>query len=406
MEERRNVPKLRFPGFTDPWEQRRLGELGSVVMCKRIYKDQTTERGDVPFFKIGTFGGEPDAFISNELFEKYQELYSFPKVGDILISAAGTIGRTTVYQGERAYFQDSNIVWLDHDDRLDNGFLLQYLNDQTWSSLEGSTLKRLYNKDILDARIALPALDEQQCVGSFFAKLDSLIALHQRELDHVKELKKGLLQKMFPKEGTNVPELRFSGFTDPWEQRRLGEIGSARSGVGFPNAEQGGNEGTPFYKVSDMNLEGNELQLRRANNYVTDEQIERKRWKPINEVPAMFFAKVGAAVLLNRKRLVDEPFLLDNNTMAYSFDRQFWDVAFGRILFDGLDLASLVQVGALPSYNASDVESMKVAVPSKIAEQTKIGALFAKLDSLIALHQRELDHVKELKKGLLQQMFV
>ena len=329
MEERRNVPKLRFPGFTDPWEQRRLGELGSVVMCKRIYKDQTTERGDVPFFKIGTFGGEPDAFISNELFEKYQELYSFPKVGDILISAAGTIGRTTVYQGERAYFQDSNIVWLDHDDRLDNGFLLQYLNDQTWSSLEGSTLKRLYNKDILDARIALPALDEQQCVGSFFAKLDSLIALHQRELDHVKELKKGLLQKMFPKEGTNVPELRFPGFTDPWEQRRLGEIGSARSGVGFPNAEQGGNEGTPFYKVSDMNLEGNELQLRRANNYVTDEQIERKRWKPINEVPAMFFAKVGAAVLLNRKRLVDEPFLLDNNTMAYSFDRQFWDVAFG-----------------------------------------------------------------------------
>ncbi len=167
--------------FTTTWEQRRLGELGSVVMCKRIYKDQTTERGDVPFFKIGTFGGEPDAFISNELFEKYQELYSFPKVGDILISAAGTIGRTTVYQGERAYFQDSNIVWLDHDDRLDNGFLLQYLNDQTWSSLEGGTLKRLYNKDILDARIALPALDEQQCVGSFFAKLDSLIALHQRE---------------------------------------------------------------------------------------------------------------------------------------------------------------------------------------------------------------------------------
>ena len=206
-------------------------------------------------------------------------------------------------------------------------------------------------------------------------------------------------------ERRNVPKLRFPGFTDPWEQRRLGEIGSARSGVGFPNAEQGGNEGTPFYKVSDMNLEGNELQLRRANNYVTDEQIERKRWKPINEVPAMFFAKVGAAVLLNRKRLVDEPFLLDNNTMAYSFDRQFWDVAFGRILFDGLDLASLVQVGALPSYNASDVESMKVAVPSKIAEQTKIGALFAKLDSLIALHQRELDHVKELKKGLLQKMF-
>ena len=149
MEEKRNVPNLRFPGFTDSWEQRRLGEIGSVAMCKRVYKNQTTEAGDVPFFKIGTFGGEPDAFISNELFEKYRELYSFPKVGDILISAAGTIGRTIVYQGERAYYQDSNIVWLNHDERLDNSFFLQYLNNQTWSSLEGSTLKRLYNKDIL-----------------------------------------------------------------------------------------------------------------------------------------------------------------------------------------------------------------------------------------------------------------
>ena len=192
-----NVPELRFPGFTDPWEQRRLGEIGSVAMCKRVYKDQTTEAGDVPFFKIGTFGGEPDAFISNELFEKYRELYSFPKVGDILISAAGTIGRTIVYQGERAYYQDSNIVWLNHDERLDNSFFLQYLNNQTWSSLEGSTLKRLYNKDILDANIALPKPDEQHRIGALFRKLDSLIALHQRELDHVKELKKGLLQQMF-----------------------------------------------------------------------------------------------------------------------------------------------------------------------------------------------------------------
>ena len=192
-----NVPELRFPGFTDPWEQRRLGEIGSVAMCKRVYKDQTTEAGDVPFFKIGTFGGEPDAFISNELFEKYRELYSFPKIGDILISAAGTIGRTIVYQGERAYYQDSNIVWLNHDERLDNSFFLQYLNNQTWSSLEGSTLKRLYNKDILDANIALPKPDEQHRIGALFRKLDSLIALHQRELDHVKELKKGLLQQMF-----------------------------------------------------------------------------------------------------------------------------------------------------------------------------------------------------------------
>ena len=174
-------PEIRFEGFTDPWEQRKLGELGSVAMCKRIFKEQTTEQGDVPFYKIGTFGGTPDAFISRELFDEYKRLYQFPKVGDILISAAGTIGRTIVYQGDPAYYQDSNIVWLQHDERLDNGFLLQFLNGKSWSSLEGSTLKRLYNKDLLNAEIAIPSPDEQHQIGSTFAKLDDIITLHQRE---------------------------------------------------------------------------------------------------------------------------------------------------------------------------------------------------------------------------------
>lgn len=163
------------------WEQRKLGELGSVAMCKRIFKEQTTEQGDVPFYKIGTFGGTPDAFISRELFDEYQRLYQFPKVGDILISAAGTIGRTIVYQGDPAYYQDSNIVWLQHDERLDNGFLLQFLNGKSWSSLEGSTLKRLYNKDLLNAEIATPSPNEQHQIGSTFAKLDDIITLHQRK---------------------------------------------------------------------------------------------------------------------------------------------------------------------------------------------------------------------------------
>ena len=190
-------PEIRFSGFTDPWEQRKLGELGSVAMCKRIFKEQTTEQGDVPFYKIGTFGGTPDAFISRELFDEYQRLYQFPKVGDILISAAGTIGRTIVYQGDPAYYQDSNIVWLQHDERLDNGFLLQFLNGKSWSSLEGSTLKRLYNKDLLNAEIAIPSPDEQHQIGSTFARLDDIITLHQRELETLKTVKKSLLEKMF-----------------------------------------------------------------------------------------------------------------------------------------------------------------------------------------------------------------
>lgn len=182
-----------------------------------------------------------------------------------------------------------------------------------------------------------------------------------------------------------------------WEQRKLGELGYAQSGVGFPDVEQGGNEGVPFFKVSDMNLEDNELVLVHSNNYVTDEQITRRSWRPIADVPAMLFAKVGAAVMLNRKRLVTMPFLLDNNTMAYSFSYDLWDMDFGRALFETLDLPSLVQVGALPSYNASDVESMPVTIPSSIEEEREIGAFFNKLDSLITLHQREPPHM--MKEG-------
>ena len=172
-----------------------------------------------------------------------------------------------------------------------------------------------------------------------------------------------------------------------WEQRKLGEVGKARSGVGFPDVEQGGTSGTPFFKVSDMNNDGNENEMNVANNYVTDAQITARRWSPIEEVPAIFFAKVGAAVMLNRKRLCRFPFLLDNNTMAYSLGKDQWDADFAKALFETVDLTSLVQVGALPSYNAGDVEAMEIMLPD-VSEQHQIGAYFRQLDNLITLHQR------------------
>ena len=190
-------------------------------------------------------------------------------------------------------------------------------------------------------------------------------------------------------EKATVPNIRFKDFTDPWEQRKLGECGSARSGIGFPDAEQGGGEGIPFYKVSDMNKAGNERELVASNNYVTVDQIARRGWQPITDVPAVFFAKVGAAVMLNRKRLVKGAFLCDNNTMAYSFDLDVWDSRFGQSLFETLDLTTLIQVGALPSYNASDVENMDCVLPACKSEQHQIGAFFQQLDSLITLHQRK-----------------
>jgi type I restriction enzyme S subunit len=175
-----NVPELRFPGFTDDWEQRKFGDVGSVAMCKRIFKEQTSEEGDVPFYKIGTFGGTPDAYISRELFEEYKKAYQYPSKGDILISASGSIGRTVEYTGEDEYFQDSNIVWLKHGDNIDNAFLKVLYSVVEWSC-EGSTIKRLYNDNFLRTEFMLPHIEEQIKIGEFFGQLDNLITLHQRK---------------------------------------------------------------------------------------------------------------------------------------------------------------------------------------------------------------------------------
>ena len=223
MQEKVMVPAIRFAGFTDAWEQRKLGELGSVSMCRRIFKEQTSENGEIPFYKIGTFGGEPDAYISRELFEEYRVKYPFPQIGDILISASGSIGRTVEFAGGNEYFQDSNIVWLGHDERLDNSFLKCFYAVVRWAGIEGSTIKRLYNDNILNTVIILPSVEEQREIGKFFRHLDHLITLHQRKYSRLCNVKKSMLEKMFPKDGASMPEIRFAGFTDAWEQCKLGD---------------------------------------------------------------------------------------------------------------------------------------------------------------------------------------
>lgn len=192
------VPDIRLDGFEGDWKEMTLGSLGSVAMNKRIFKDETSENGDIPFYKIGTFGGTADAFISKEKFKEYKEKYPYPEIGDILISASGSIGRTVVYNGEDAYYQDSNIVWLKHDQQLDNSYLQQYYEIIKWSGIEGTTIKRLYNKNILETNIFLPpSVYEQQAIGSYFSNLDNLIAAHQEKISQLETLKKKLLQDMF-----------------------------------------------------------------------------------------------------------------------------------------------------------------------------------------------------------------
>ena len=175
------IVQLTPPFYTFSWEQRKLGEIGSVSMCRRIFKEQTSETGDIPFYKIGTFGADPDAFISRELFEEYKSKYPYPQKGDILISASGSIGRTVEFAGNNEYFQDSNIVWLNHDERLSNPFLKCFYSVVKWAGIEGSTIKRLYNDNILNTVICMPSVPEQKRIGLFFENLDNLITLHQRQ---------------------------------------------------------------------------------------------------------------------------------------------------------------------------------------------------------------------------------
>lgn len=191
------VPRIRFKGFTGDWEQRKLGDFGAVAMCKRIFKDQTSEKGDIPFYKIGTFGGVPDAYIPRELFNEYKQMYPYPEKGDILISASGSIGRTVEYTGEDAYFQDSNIVWLRHDKSIVNLFLKYLYEVIQWAGIEGSTIKRLYNDNILTTEVMIPSVQEQEKIGAYLDSIDHLITLHQRKLDQLQTMKKFMLQNLF-----------------------------------------------------------------------------------------------------------------------------------------------------------------------------------------------------------------
>lgn len=167
-------------------EMKKLGDIGDVCMCKRIMKEQTSEKGEIPFFKIGTFGYQADAYISKELFEEYKSKYSYPRKGEILISASGTIGRSVVFDGGDAYFQDSNIVWIANDEKqVSNRYLYYFYQVAEWKT-DGGTIKRLYNYNLKSTIIPLPSLSEQQRIVSILDTFEASIAnleaqLSQRE---------------------------------------------------------------------------------------------------------------------------------------------------------------------------------------------------------------------------------
>jgi len=189
------------------WEKVTLGEIGKVSMCKRILKKQTNTDSGIPFYKIGTFGKEANAFITEEIYQEFKNKYSFPKKGDVLISASGTIGRRVIYDGKPAYFQDSNIVWIDNnEEKVLNDYLYQFYGVCNWNPSKGATISRLYNDDLRRIKISYPNKIKQVELIAIMENLAknkwSLLLILQKKIDNLDELKKSLLQKAFSGELT------------------------------------------------------------------------------------------------------------------------------------------------------------------------------------------------------------
>jgi len=346
-------------------------------MNRRIFKEQTTSRGDVPFYKIGTFGKEPDAYISRELFEEYKAKYPYPEKGDLMISASGSIGRIVEFKGEDEYFQDSNIVWLQHDGALDNTFLKQFYEVVQWSGVEGTTIKRLYNKDILDTEIRFPQKEEQTHIGTFFRALDNTIANNKRKLDGLRELKKAYLQVMFPQAGETVPRVRFAGFAEPWEMRKLGDIVKVNSGRDYKHLNLGEIPvfGTGGYMLS------------------VDESLSEED-----------------AIGIGRKGTIDKPQLLKApfwtvDTLFFITPKPSNELRFLFSLTQSIEWAKHDESTGVPSLSKINIENIVKYVPS-YDEQKCIGSFFFALDNQIDAQTQKTEQLNRLKSAYLQKMFV
>lgn len=387
MDNKKNgIPKLRFPGFTGAWEQRKLGEVAEIKTGSRNHQD-SVDNGKYPFF------------VRSEKVERLNE-YDFDTKA-ILVPGDGRIGEIFHYYDgkfalhQRVYkvdnFKEVNPLY------LLNLFKYKFKKHALRLNAQG-TVPSLRLPMFTNWNILIPNLNEQQKIGLFFQQLDSLIALHQRKLEHLQEQKKGLLQKMFPKNGETVPEVRFPGFTDAWEQRKLGEVADifdgthqtpkyTDSGIKFVSVENIATLETEKYisqkayesEYSNKQAEKGDVLMTRIGNIGTPKLIEK-------DEPLAYYVTLA---LLKPKNI-------DSNFLA-------WGISSPKVQRNIWKLT--LHIAFPKKINLGEINQVSISIPS-INEQKKIGDFFKQLDSLIALHQRKLDHLELMKKGLLQQMFV
>ncbi|MBE2902899.1 MULTISPECIES: restriction endonuclease subunit S [Enterococcus] len=404
-------PEIRFPGFTEDWEERKLGDESDVrdgTHDSPKYYDKGYPL--VTSKNLKDFGLDLSnvSFISDEDFEVINKR-SKVDIGDILFGMIGTIGNPVLV--DRADFAIKNVALIKEQKKILNSFLIQILKSPVFDKYiknenAGGTQKFLSLSKVRDFNFLCPNIDEQNCISAFFKKLDDTIALHQRKLDLLKETKKGFLQKMFPKNGAKVPEIRFPGFTGDWEERKLGGIGKTYTGLTGKSKEDFGHGDAKF--VTYMNVF--------QNPKATLEQLENVEIDPRqNEVKKgdVFFTtssetpeEVGMSSVWTHDI---NNIYLNSFTFAYrptiKFDLDY--LAF-MLRSQSVRKKIIYLAQGISRYNISKTKMMDISVPIPVnfEEQQKIGAFFKQLDDTIALHQRKLDLLKETKKGFLQKMFV
>ena len=381
-------PRCFLGSFDFSWEQRKLGEIGSVSMCRRIFKEQTSETGDIPFYKIGTFGAEPDAFISRELFEEYKSKYPYPKKGDILISASGSIGRTVEFAGNNEYFQDSNIVWLSHDERLSNSFLKCFYSVVKWAGIEGSTIKRLYNDNILNTVICMPSVPEQEHIGLFFENLDNLITLHQRKCALLFSPFQALISMMF------------TTSTFSWEQRKVGDLLIERNQQApmsdeYPLMAFIANEGVaPKGERYDRSA----LVTDTVNKLYKKTEKGDFIYSSNNlETGSIGLNKCGKACISPVYSIFEPTGIADSDFLGRRLVRK-----------DFINAMVKWRQGVIYGQwriHESDFLKIEIPVPS-VEEQRKIGAYLDQLDNLITLHQRKCALLFSPFQAFISMMFI
>lgn len=376
-------PKLRFPEFTGEWKLRKLNEITDV-------RDGTHDspkyvREGHPFVTSknvsnGFINYNDVQYITDEDYEKINKR-SKVDVHDILMGMIGTIGNLALIQKEPD-FAIKNVALIKHTGGINYKYLYQalqagYVTNQLTIGMDGGTQKFISLKKIRELDIPFPNELEQQKIGIFFSNLDNLIQSAEKELEGYRELKQGMLQKMFPKKGEKVPEIRFPEFTGDWVQHKLEDVVTIGSGKDYKHLESGN---VPVYGTGGYMLSVNQA-----------------------------LSENEDAVGIGRKGTIDKPYILRApfwtvDTLFYCIPNKEFDLTFTNCLFQNVDWKKKDESTGVPSLSKVIINNVKTYVPS-LPEQQRIGEYFSNLDNLIALQQKELDGYKELKKGLLQQMF-